>query len=59
MLVVTRHVGERIMIGSNVVVTVLGVNGNQVRLGVRGAKRHPRASRGNFRAHQTRARPAA
>jgi carbon storage regulator len=41
MLVVTRHIGERIMIGSDVVVTVLGVNGNQVRLGVEAPKDIP------------------
>jgi carbon storage regulator CsrA len=36
MLIVTRRrIGERIMIGSGVVITVLGVKGNsQVRLGV-------------------------
>ena len=34
MLIVTRRVGERIMIGSDVSVKVLAVNGNQVRIGV-------------------------
>lgn len=34
MLILTRRVGEKIMIGDDVVVTVLGVRGNQVRLGV-------------------------
>jgi carbon storage regulator len=34
MLIVTRRIGERIMIGSDVVVTVLGVQGNQVRVGI-------------------------
>ncbi len=33
MLILTRRIGETIMIGSDVNITVLGVNGNQVRLG--------------------------
>ncbi len=34
MLILTRRIGETIIIGDDVNVTVLGVNGNQVRLGV-------------------------
>jgi carbon storage regulator len=34
MLVLTRKVGERILIGDEVVVTVLGVSAHQVRLGI-------------------------
>jgi carbon storage regulator len=34
MLILTRRVGETLIIGDNVSVTVLGVKGNQVRLGV-------------------------
>ena len=34
MLILTRRVGETIMIGDEVTVTVLGVKGNQVRIGV-------------------------
>ncbi|HEY4127348.1 MAG TPA: carbon storage regulator CsrA [Gammaproteobacteria bacterium] len=34
MLILTRRVGETLMIGDEVTVTVLGVKGNQVRLGV-------------------------
>ncbi len=34
MLILTRHVGETLMIGDEVTVTVLGVKGNQVRIGV-------------------------
>ncbi|MBR9813441.1 carbon storage regulator CsrA [bacterium] len=34
MLILTRRVGETVMIGDDVTVTVLGVKGNQVRLGV-------------------------
>lgn len=34
MLILTRRVGESLMIGDEVTVTVLGVKGNQVRIGV-------------------------
>jgi carbon storage regulator len=34
MLILTRRVGETIMIGDDVKVTVLGVKGNQVRVGI-------------------------
>ena len=34
MLILTRKPGERVRIGEDVVVTVFGVNGNQVRIGV-------------------------
>lgn len=35
MLILTRRVGETLMIGDEVTVTVLAVKGNQVRLGVK------------------------
>lgn len=35
MLILTRRVGEAIVIGDDVSITVLGVKGNQVRLGVK------------------------
>lgn len=35
MLILTRRVGETIIIGDDIAVTVLGVKGNQVRLGVK------------------------
>ena len=38
MLILTRRVGETLMIGDNVTVTVLGVKGNQVRVGVSAPK---------------------
>jgi len=38
MLILTRRIGETIIIGDNVSVTVLGVKGNQVRLGVNAPK---------------------
>ncbi len=34
MLILTRRVGETLMVGDDVTVTVLGVKGNQVRIGV-------------------------
>ncbi len=38
MLILTRRVGETLMIGDEVTVTVLGVRGNQVRIGVNAPK---------------------
>lgn len=38
MLILTRRIGETLMIGDDVTVTVLGVKGNQVRLGVNAPK---------------------
>ncbi len=38
MLVLTRRNGESVMIGDNVIVTVLAVRGNQVRIGIQAPK---------------------
>lgn len=38
MLILTRRIGESVMIGDEVVVTILGVKGNQVRVGVNAPK---------------------
>lgn len=38
MLILTRRVGETLMIGDSVTVTVLGVKGNQVRVGITAPK---------------------
>lgn len=38
MLILTRRSNERIMIGDDITVTVLGVKGNQVRLGIEAPK---------------------
>ena len=39
MLILTRRMNETLMVGDDVSVTVLGINGNQVRIGVK-APRH-------------------
>jgi carbon storage regulator len=41
MLILTRRVGEALMIGDEVNVTVLGIKGNQVRIGVNAPKDVP------------------
>ena len=38
MQILTRRVGETLMVGDDVTVTVLGVKGNQVRIGVNAPK---------------------
>jgi len=38
MLILTRRIGETLVVGDEVTVTVLGVKGNQVRLGVNAPK---------------------
>ncbi len=41
MLILTRRIGEALMIGDQVAVTVLDIKGNQVRLGVEAPKEVP------------------
>ena len=41
MLILTRRIGETLMIGAEVTVTVLGVKGNQVRIGVNAPREVP------------------
>lgn len=41
MLILTRRIGETLNIGDDIQVTVLGVKGNQVRLGVNAPKTVP------------------
>lgn len=38
MLILTRRIGESIIVGDDVTITVLGVKGNQIRLGVNAPK---------------------
>lgn len=41
MLILTRRTGETVMIGHDVTLTVLGVKGNQVRIGINAPKNVP------------------
>lgn len=41
MLILTRRVTESIMIGSDITLTVLGVKGNQVRIGIKAPRTVP------------------
>lgn len=41
MLILTRSKGQAIMIGDEVTITVLGVNGNQVKIGINAPKNVP------------------
>ncbi len=41
MLILTRRVGETLMVGDEVTITVLGVKGNQVRIGINAPKDIP------------------
>lgn len=41
MLILTRRVGEVVMIGRDISVTILGVKGNQVRIGIAAPKEVP------------------
>ena len=38
MLILTRRIGETLMIGDDITITVLGISGNQVRLGTNAPK---------------------
>ena len=38
MLILTRRVGETLMVGDDVAVTVLGIKGNQIRIGINAPK---------------------
>ena len=38
MLILTRRAGETVMIGNDITITVLGVKGNQVRIGINAPK---------------------
>ena len=38
MLILTRRVGESLIIGDNIVINILGVKGNQIRIGVNAPK---------------------
>jgi carbon storage regulator len=38
MLILTRRAGESVMVGNDITITVLGVKGNQVRIGINAPK---------------------
>jgi len=38
MLILTRRVGESLIIGDDIIINILGVNGNQIRIGVKAPK---------------------
>ena len=54
MLILTRRAGETVMIGSDVTITVLGVKGNQVRIGINAPKDSSCASGRDLRANSER-----
>jgi carbon storage regulator len=41
MLILTRRVGETVVVGDEITVTVLGIKGNQIRCGINAPKRVP------------------
>lgn len=51
MLILTRKVGESINIGDDITITILGVSGQQVRIGINAPKKRRRASRRDLSAH--------
>jgi carbon storage regulator len=58
MLILTRRVGETLMIGDDVTITVMGVKGNQVRIGVKAPKKLPCTARRSTTASKRVPKPA-
>lgn len=38
MLILTRKVGETLIIGNDIIITILGIKGNQIRIGIEAPK---------------------
>lgn len=58
MLILTRRVDETLMIGNDIQVTVTGLNGNQVRLGITAPKELPVVREEIYGLPDTRKKPA-
>jgi carbon storage regulator len=41
MLILTRKVGQTVLVGDDVTVTIVGMDGNQIRIGIRAPKHVP------------------
>ena len=54
MLILTRRIGETVMVGDDIAVKVVGVKGTQVRLGIEAPQGNRSASRGSPRTHPSR-----
>ncbi len=51
MLVLSRQRDESIIIGDNIVITIVDIRGDKVRLGIQARQRNSRASPGSVRCH--------
>ena len=58
MLVLTRKLNESIMIGNDIEITVLAVEGEQIKLGINAPKQYRHPSKRNLSSHSTRKQPS-
>ncbi len=54
MLILTRRVGESLIIGDDIVINILGVKGNQIRIGVNAPEGNFRSSRRDLQSNSSR-----